>query len=222
MSPIAPFLKAAISLAKQGVKQDDILRAAQKQFGEVSDSLKKQIDDIFEKSPLAKILDRRKAAKKSVEERKVLDMEGNVIDVNKPIIGGKQTKMETSDLDDILSGVDETYGVDAKIKTKVDNFMEADDARLEAMTDAFVKKQQVGFNVEKFIEDFPVSREEAVRISKLPQKERAVILQKYIDNDMKQQIELMDFEPPKDRDPNAMGGRIGYKDGTENMMAEID
>ena len=39
---------------------------------------------------------------------------------------------------------------------------------------------------------------------------------------MKQQIELMDFEPPKDRDPNAMGGRIGYKDGTENMMAEID
>jgi len=211
---LTKFLKAAASLAKQGVKQDDILRVAQKQFGEVSDSLKKQIDDIFEKSPLAKILDRRKAAKKSVEERKVLDMEGNVIDVNKPIIGGKQTKMETSDLDDILSGVDETYGVDAKMKTKVDNFMEADNARLKAMTDAFVKKQQVGFNVEKFIEDFPVSREEAVRISKLPQKERAVILQKYIDNDMKQQIELMDFEPPKDRDPNAMGGRIGYGTGT--------
>mgnify|MGYP003624970336 CR=1 FL=1 len=219
---LTKFLNAAKNLAKQGIKKNEVLAFAKQQFGEITDSLRKQVDDIFEKSPLAKILDRRKAAKKSVEERKVLDMEGNVIDVNKPIIGGKQTKMETSDLDDILSGVDETYGVDAKIKTKVDNFMEADDARLEAMTDAFVKKQQVGFNVEKFIEDFPVSREEAVRISKLPQKERAVILQKYIDNDMKQQIELMDFEPPKDRDPNAMGGRIGYKDGTENMMAEID
>ena len=219
---LTKFLNAAKNLAKQGIKKNEVLAFAKQQFGEITDSLRKQVDDIFEKSPLAKILDRRKAAKKSVEERKVLDMEENVIDVNKPIIGGKQTKMETSDLDDILSGVDETYGVDAKMKTKVDNFMEADDARLEAMTDAFVKKQQVGFNVEKFIEDFPVSREEAVRISKLPQKERAVILQKYIDNDMKQQIELMDFEPPKDRDPNAMGGRIGYADGTENMMAEID
>jgi len=219
---LTKFLNAAKNLAKQGIKKNEVLAFAKQQFGEITNSLRKQVDDIFEKSPLAKILDRRKAAKKSVEERKVLDMEGNVIDVNKPIIGGKQTKMETSDLDDILSGVDETYGVDAKMKTKVDNFMEADDARLEAMTDAFVKKQQVGFNVEKFIEDFPVSREEAVRISKLPQKERAVILQKYIDNDMKQQIELMDFEPPKDRDPNAMGGRIGYADGTENMMAEID
>ena len=211
---LTKFLNAAKNLAKQGIKKNEVLAFAKQQFGEITDSLRKQVDDIFEKSPLAKILDRRKAAKKSVEERKVLDMEGNVIDVNKPIIGGKQTKMETSDLDDILSGVDETYGVDAKMKTKVDNFMEADDARLEAMTDAFVKKQQVGFNVEKFIEDFPVSREEAVRISKLPQKERAVILQKYIDNDMKQQIELMDFEPPKDRDPNAMGGRIGYGSGT--------
>ena len=219
---LTKFLNAAKNLAKQGIKKNEVLAFAKQQFGEITDSLRKQVDDIFEKSPLAKILDRKKTAKKSVEERKVLDMEGNVIDVNKPIIGGKQTKMETSDLDDILSGVDETYGVDAKMKTKVDNFMEADDARLEAMTDAFVKKQQVGFNVEKFIEDFPVSREEAVRISKLPQKERAVILQKYIDNDMKQQIELMDFEPPKDRDPNAMGGRIGYADGTENMMAEID
>lgn len=212
---LTKFLNAAKNLAKQGIKKNEVLAFAKQQFGEITDSLRKQVDDIFEKSPLAKILDRRKAAKKSVEERKVLDMEGNVIDVNKPIIGGKQTKMETSDLDDILSGVDETYGVDAKMKTKVDNFMEADDARLEAMTDAFVKKQQVGFNVEKFIEDFPVSREEAVRISKLPQKERAVILQKYIDNDMKQQIELMDFEPPKDRDPNAMGGRIGYNSGAD-------
>jgi len=47
MSPIAQFLKAAISLARQGVKQDDILRAAQQQFGEVSDLLKLQINKIF-------------------------------------------------------------------------------------------------------------------------------------------------------------------------------
>jgi hypothetical protein len=215
---LTKFLNAAKNLAKQGIKKNEVLAFAKQQFGEITDSLRKQVDDIFEKSPLAKILDRRKAAKKSVEERKVLDMEGNVIDVNKPIIGGKQTKMETSDLDDILSGVDDVDISQGMIDLDELNFTKNAMAAKKAIDEA----PTPGFNVEKFIEDFPVSREEAVRISKLPQKERAVILQKYIDNDMKQQIELMDFEPPKDRDPNAMGGRIGYKDGTENMMAEID
>ena len=215
---LTKFLNAAKNLAKQGIKKNEVLAFAKQQFGEITDSLRKQVDDIFEKSPLAKILDRRKAAKKSVEERKVLDMEGNVIDVNKPIIGGKQTKMETSDLDDILSGVDDVDISQGMIDLDELNFTKNAKAAKKAIDEA----PAPGFNVEKFIEDFPVSREEAVRISKLPQKERAVILQKYIDNDMKQQIELMDFEPPKDRDPNAMGGRIGYADGTENMMAEID
>ena len=207
---LTKFLNAAKNLAKQGIKKNEVLAFAKQQFGEITDSLRKQVDDIFEKSPLAKILDRRKAAKKSVEERKVLDMEGNVIDVNKPIIGGKQTKMETSDLDDILSGVDDVDISQGMIDLDELNFTKNARAAKKAIDEA----PTPGFNVEKFIEDFPVSREEAVRISKLPQKERAVILQKYIDNDMKQQIELMDFEPPKDRDPNAMGGRIGYGSGT--------
>ena len=207
---LTKFLNAAKNLAKQGIKKNEVLAFAKQQFGEITDSLRKQVDDIFEKSPLAKILDRRKAAKKSVEERKVLDMEGNVIDVNKPIIGGKQTKLETSDLDDILSGVDDVDISQGMIDLDELNFTKNAMAAKKAIDEA----PTPGFNVEKFIEDFPVSREEAVRISKLPQKERAVILQKYIDNDMKQQIELMDFEPPKDRDPNAMGGRIGYGSGT--------
>ena len=207
---LTKFLNAAKNLAKQGIKKNEVLAFAKQQFGEITDSLRKQVDDIFEKSPLAKILDRRKAAKKSVEERKVLDMEGNVIDVNKPIIGGKQTKLETSDLDDILSGVDDVDISQGMIDLDELNFTKNAMAAKKAIDEA----PTPGFNVEKFIEDFPVSREEAVRISILPQKERAVILQKYIDNDMRQQIQLMDFEPPKDRDPNAMGGRIGYGSGT--------
>lgn len=207
---LTKFLNAAKNLAKQGIKKNEVLAFAKQQFGEITDSLRKQVDDIFEKSPLAKILDRKKTAKKSVEERKVLDMEGNVIDVNKPIIGGKQTKLETSDLDDILSGVDDVDISQGMIDLDELNFTKNAMAAKKAIDEA----PTPGFNVEKFIEDFPVSREEAVRISKLPQKERAVILQKYIDNDMRQQIQLMDFEPPKDRDPNAMGGRIGYGSGT--------
>ena len=174
MTPLAKFLQAATSLAKQGVKRDEILKFAKLQFGKVTDEITKAVDDIFEKSPLQKILEKRKATKQSVDERKVLDMEGNVIDPNQPIIGGKQTKMETP---------------------------------------------TSGFNVEKFVQDFPVSREEAVRISQLPRAERKVILQRYIDDDFKQQIELMDFEPPKDRKPSAKGGRVQMaKGGLPNIL----
>ena len=218
---VARFLKSLKSLVDKGfIKNIDQAKTfAKQEFGEVSDLMTLQINKIFKtkNQPVVGKKTKDPVFDNTVEELPYDDagVPFNPRDPQK--VYGKPRegiKKETSDLDDILSGVDETYGVDAKMKTKVDNFMEADDARLEAMTDAFVKKQQVGFNVEKFIEDFPVSREEAVRISKLPQKERAVILQKYIDNDMKQRIELMDFEPPKDRDPNAMGGRIGYGTGT--------
>ena len=41
------FLQAARSMAKQGMKKDDILRFAKQEFGEVSKLLRKQIDDIY-------------------------------------------------------------------------------------------------------------------------------------------------------------------------------
>ena len=168
------FLQAARNLVKnKDMSKESILRFAKQEFGKITDDIKKGIDDIFEKSPLQKILDRRKTGKQSIDERKVLDMEGKVIDPNQPIIGGKQTKMEAPSLE---------------------------------------------FNVEKFIEDFPVSREEAIRISQLPRAERKVILQKYIDNDFKQQIEIMKFNP-KDRKPNAYGVRVKMsKGGLPNIL----
>ena len=239
-NPQKVYGKPRKDIKKETSDLDDILEGleADKSLPEIDENLLKNFNDEIKAGVDEIMSDTSPAALKKIIEvdNLMLEYEGLSKDFAKQIANEinprkkadmiamvKQTiKMSEegksgSEIIDIFKGGktgDETYGVDAKMKTKVDNFMEADDARLEAMTDAFVKKQQVGFNVEKFIEDFPVSREEAVRISKLPQKERAVILQKYIDNDMKQQIELMDFEPPKDRDPNAMGGRIGYGTGT--------
>ena len=95
MGAVLKFLQAARNLAKQGVKRDEILAFAKREFGEVTDYMKNAVDDIYSRyaaSPLQKILEKRKAAKQSVDERKVLDMEGNVIDPNQPIIGGKQDK----------------------------------------------------------------------------------------------------------------------------------
>ena len=62
-------------------------------------------------------------------------------------------------------------------------------------------------DVEKFAKEFSVSTEEAIRISKLPSTEQQKILQKYIDQDLKQRIELADFDVTG-RKPNADGGLI--------------
>ena len=63
-------------------------------------------------------------------------------------------------------------------------------------------------DVEKFAKEFSVSTEEAIRISKLPSTEQQKILQKYIDQDLKQRIELSEFKIDPDRKPNADGGLI--------------
>ena len=49
MTPLAKFLQAATSLAKQGVKRDEILKFAKLQFGKVTDEITKAVDDIFKK-----------------------------------------------------------------------------------------------------------------------------------------------------------------------------
>ena len=48
---IYKFLQAARNLAKQGMKKEQILDFARREFGEVSKLLKKQIDDIFKAKP---------------------------------------------------------------------------------------------------------------------------------------------------------------------------
>jgi len=250
------FVQAASSLAKQGVKKSEILNFAKLQFGKVTDEITKAVDNIFEKSPLEKILDRRKATKKSVEERKVLDMDGNVIDPNQPIIGGKQDKgittletefTPTQAAEDIFPSGDYKYDMDMAAESYVENNpgmfknMLYEDLDQKTQMEVYEKVSKIinqknaekikakkanpestkkGFqlNVEKFVQDFPVSKEEALRISKLPTEEQQKIIKTYLDEDFSQQITLMDFEPPKDRKPNAAGGRAGYYGGGQAMV----
>ena len=241
------FVQAASSLAKQGVKKSEILKFAKLQFGKVTDEITKAVDNIFEKSPLEKILDRRKATKKSVEERKVLDMDGNVIDPNQPIIGGKQDKgittletefTPTQAAEDIFPSGDYKYDMEMAAESYVENnpgmFKNKlyEDLDQKTQMEVYEKVSKIinqknaekikakkanpeskpkGFqlNVEKFVQDFPVSKEEAIRISKLPTEEQETIIKTYLDEDFSRQITLMDFDITK-RKPNATGGRAGY------------
>ena len=47
MGPVIKFLQAVRNLSRQGVKKEDIYNAAKREFGEMSELLKRQIDDIY-------------------------------------------------------------------------------------------------------------------------------------------------------------------------------
>ena len=49
MGPVIRFLQAVRNLSRQGVKKDDIYNAAKREFGEMSELLKRQIDDIYDR-----------------------------------------------------------------------------------------------------------------------------------------------------------------------------
>ena len=53
MGPMIRFLQAVRRLAKLGVKKDEIIEFGKREFGEITDLLRKQIDDIYDrfKSP---------------------------------------------------------------------------------------------------------------------------------------------------------------------------
>jgi hypothetical protein len=49
MGPMIRFLQAVRRLAKLGVKKEDILEFGRREFGEITDLLRKQIDDVYQR-----------------------------------------------------------------------------------------------------------------------------------------------------------------------------
>ena len=100
---------------------------------------------------------------------------------------------------------------------------------LEAIKDFEARNRTFKLNIEKFMQEFGVSREEATRISLLPVEEQHAIIQRYINANMAKRTQalgtgedlsgvspeyaerytddlLMDWNPGKGRKPNASGG----------------
>ena len=287
---IYKFLQAARNLAKQGMKKEQILDFARREFGEVSKLLKKQIDDIFKAKPktekkgevvpikkdegietlseadkdiadiqksiddldetvkeadafsesigfpknpyrpggaldpvegVTRTLARRILEKKGIEigKKDPLDVFENTIgfDVLTDVKNLAEEILEAEKQGRNLKSMDELLEIEGLFNVKIsDNPVKGmpheefvkmvDKIESEKLIDKVGKEFQL--DVEKFAKEFSVSKEEALRISKLPAKEQQTILQKYIDEDLKQRIELADFDVTG-RDPNAHGGIIG-------------
>jgi hypothetical protein len=67
-------------------------------------------------------------------------------------------------------------------------------------------------NKERFQKDFNVADDEVERIIKLSSEDQQKELQKYINKDFKERIELSDYDVT-DLEPNAEGGIVGYYTG---------
>ena len=85
-----------------------------------------------------------------------------------------------------------------------------DDDTLDFFTLKPTKKFRL--NKEKFQKDFNVSDEEVEKILKMSSEEQRDVVDKYINKDFKERIQLSDYDVT-DLEPNAEGGRVGFKVG---------
>lgn len=95
-----------------------------------------------------------------------------------------------------------------------------DDDTLDFATLKPTKKFQL--NKERFQKDFNVTDDEVERIIKLSSEDQQKELQKYINKDFKERIELSDYDVT-DLEPNAEGGRAGfYTGGITDVEPSLD
>jgi len=276
INAVIRFLQAARSMAQRGMKKEQILDFARREFGKISELLGRQIDDIYSRYKKPKtekkgdvVPIKKKEGIQTLDEsnlsdsplgdlEKIVKGEGNVglpKNLKRPggaldpvtgvtrtlarkILDKKGIKIDRRE--DPLDVFENTIGFDVltDVKNLADDIVEAEntgrklksidelleieglfnvkisDNPVKGMTNKELSENlisQVGkefqLDVEKFAKDFRVSKEEALRISKLPAEEQQKILRKYIDEDFKQQIELSDFDVTG-RKPNAEGGLI--------------
>jgi len=144
----------------------------------------------------------------------------------------KKIKKETSDLDDILEGlegdkslpeIDENLLKDFndEIRKGVDEIMSGD------KSPATLRKS---IEVDNLMLEYPgLSRDFAKQIANDPNPKRKADMLAMVKQTIKMSeegksgSEIIDiFKKGTDRTEQSKGGRIGYADGTENMMAEID
>ena len=203
------FLKAARSLQNQGLSKEAILQFAKNEFGEISEFFKKQIDNLFKKKGIEKI-----PVKDDVFDSTVIklpiDDTGVPFNPNNPLknYGKSKEGIETVPITGQMEKIEKQMDKINKANSRLDELIKEREA---------VFKPRFKLNVEKFKKDFNVADEEIEKILKLSPDEQQETLQKYIDKDFKERIELADYDITN-LEPNAEGGRAGYYGGGQAII----
>ena len=169
--------------------------------------IKDAVDDIFPSGDYK--YDAQMAAEALVENNpklfggKLLDdlTDHAQTDVYGLVLGEVQTRFglqvrKNMGIKSLIKGVDEQFG-EGTLKRASDLPKGTKYGELEAIKDFEARNRTFKLNIDKFMQQFGVSREEATRISLLPAEEQKIAIQRYIDQDFAQQNQLFDYSPKK-------------------------
>ena len=178
---------------------------------------------------LARIKIRQEALKRLEDQKKVVDMEGKPIDTSKGIMGGKQIEDDLpppgsrGGKDDIAAPMQSAeQSIEDVLDSAIDNVSPgfANDLKVDATLVAEDVAEKLGLKYD----DLPIREQVKIygksldRLAKKRFDEKGMSDKEFLDRldkiqkDVDQKNKLKDFDP-KDRDPNAKGGRIGLKTG---------
>jgi hypothetical protein len=241
------FLKAARSLADQGLSKEAIVQFAKNEFGELSELFKKQIDNLFKPGKGIENIKIKDEVFDDTVVKLPIDDTGQPFNPNNPLKeygkpkkAGKGQFTKAEYLIQRLKNTIKENPDDKYVQENFPNFVKEIEANPDLAKNENVFRELGGdlpsnqkitvydddtldfarlkptkkfqLNKERFQKDFNVADDVVERIIKLSSEDQQKELQKYINKDFKERIELSDYDVT-DLEPNAEGGRAGYKDG---------
>ncbi len=229
INAVIRFLQAARSMAQRGMKKEQILDFARREFGKVSELLRKQIDDIFKAKPKTEKKGEVVPIKK---DEGFIPIRKDQIDDIESAIKADEGIMATDEAADMVKG--EVNPITDQMSTQQRKFLGFPNRSVEAIVRAaardVLEKAGLGPRIkgqdpidmarqiygEDFLEALDNISGELLEASSYPEISR-ILTEKKIYNfkprqglDIKQKGEIEDITAfdPEGRDPNADGGLI--------------
>tara|TARA_R110002012_G_scaffold5659_2_gene25533 strand:- start:142 stop:1788 length:1647 start_codon:yes stop_codon:yes gene_type:complete len=236
MNALGKFLLAAARLAKQGVKEGDILNQAKKEFGEVSEFMRAKIRKFYKDKDAPSIKNPSKDADivpikkdqasgimKTDEASPLMKKMENVVDTlqkNPKRTGGgldPATGLTRTLARRILDKKGIEIGKKDPINVFTDTFGESI-SDVNNLAEEMLEIDRRGGGMKDIDQMLEKDGLFDIKIPTNPQKglsdDELIDLMRRVDEEERLQV-LDDFDPTF-RKPNAMGGRIGYADGPDD------
>lgn len=230
MGPIFKFLNSLRSLAKsKNITIEEAYKFAQQEFGEVSDLLKLQINKIFKdvEAPSIKKPSKKEGEVIEASFKPGRDKTGKVVEESESQLMKRleQGIKSLRSAENITTGLTRTIAREILMKRGIDlgkgmdpieifrsKFGEEILGDVANLADELIEMEAMGKTPRRLEE---ILQQEGMFDIKMPKEpprgytnEELAEIQKEID---REDI-LLKFDP-KDREPNAKGGRVGYEDG---------
>ena len=223
IKPLFKFLQAARSLSKQGLTREQILNFAKREFGEVPELLKKQIDDLFKK-PAPGIKKQSEVVPFKKQEKKGLEAldEFNVPPPKDPYRPGGGLDLTTGLTRTLVRRILDKKGIEIGKKDPIDVFIDIygeSISDVKNLAEEMIEIDQRGGGMKDMDQMLEIEGLFDIEIPANPQKGLTdEEMLEFIKKTEEEEI-LKNFDP-KDREPNAMGGIMRTNFAVGNPLPE--